>query len=175
VRDFVHRARGQSVAVFSECSRSGADLDAGYRGVEGRDRSSECQLAEAGKGFRRQLAKVIKGLRRKLDTLSKLGPGYVEELSKLREIIDALHERWCDLQYHADFHEGATFHKREFMLNALLLWDYCGGKIAFSRDKDSGTPTGPLKRYLSLVCNLVMGEKAPALETLAAFIQRNRS
>jgi hypothetical protein len=127
------------------------------------------------KDFRRQLATAIEDLRGNLDTLSKLAPGYVEELSKLRATIDALHESWCDLQDHADSYEGSTFHKREFMLNALLLWDYCGGKIAFSRDKDSGTPTGPLIRYLSFVCNLVMGKEAPALNTLATFIQRNRS
>jgi hypothetical protein len=70
--------------------------------------------------------------------------------------------------------EGPRSHRESFLRSSVILWTLCGGELTFSRDKDLGTPTGPLIRYLSLACNLVMGEEAPALETLAAFIQRYR-
>ena len=85
------------------------------------------------KDFRRQLATVIEVFRANLDTLSKLAPGCVEELSKIKAGVDALQKKSSDLQYDADFYEGKPFHKREFVLSALLLWVYCGGKNKFSR------------------------------------------
>ena len=77
-----------------------------------------------------------------------------------------------DLQYDADFYEGKPFHKREFVLSALLLWVYCGGKIKFSRPS-SNEYSSEVMPYLTLACELVMG-RAPSSHTLAAEIQNFR-
>ena len=62
----------------------------------------------------------------------------------------------------------AHFHRHEFLAAALDLWRTCGGRVAFSRSPRK--PGGPLIRYLQCVCTVVMGDNAPATETLASFI-----
>ena len=75
------------------------------------------------------------------------------------------------MQYDADFYEGAAFHQREFVLNALLIWGACGGDIGYSRNPLSGKLPGPLIRYLTFACSLVMGEDASSAETLRDYIR----
>ena len=114
----------------------------------------------------RRLDKLLKDARADLKRDRKLAP----------ERADALFEMaYLDMKWPGINVEGARFHRESFLSRSVILWGMCGGEPTFSRDKDLGTPNGPLIRYLSLVCNLVMGKDAPALETLAAFIQRYRS
>jgi len=113
-----------------------------------------------------QLDKLLKDARADLKRERKLAP---ERAAALWE-LGYLEMRWPGISV-----EGVRFHRERFLNSSVMWWKVCGGELTFSRDKDLGTPTGPLIRYLSLVCNLVMGEEAPALETLAAFIQRYRS
>ena len=65
-----------------------------------------------------------------MDTLSKLGPRFVEDLSKLKATIDAYQKQRHDLRYYADFYEGAPFHRRDFVLNGL---NFCGKSTAGAR------------------------------------------
>ena len=117
--------------------------------------------------FRRRLAKLIDKLRADRDALCKLAPGYAEEISSITANIDVLDEKWRDLQYDADFYEGAPFHRRQLVLNLLLLWEACGPERepGSSRKKDTGEVTGPVIRYLTFACSLVM-KRTPDAETL---------
>ena len=63
---------------------------------------------------------------------------------QITAMIDDLQKQWRDLQYYADFYEGATFHRREFVFNLLLIWVACGGNWV-SRNK-LGKPSGPADR-----------------------------
>jgi hypothetical protein len=114
----------------------------------------------------RRLDKLLKDARADLKRERKLAP---ERAAALFEM------GYFDMKWPGRNVESARFHRHSFLIRSVMLWEFCGGETAFSRDKGLGTPTGPLIRYLSLVCNLVMGKEAPALETLAAFIQRYRS
>jgi hypothetical protein len=76
-----------------------------------------------------------------------------------------------DLAARAPTFADPRFHRREFLAAAADLWLACGGKLGFSRSTATGEPSGPLIRYLTFVCKLVMDEDAPALETLAAFVR----
>lgn len=67
---------------------------------------------------------------------------------------------------------GASKARHEFLGAALKLWEACGGEPKFSRSA-AKKATGPLIRYLALVCALVMA-KPPAPDTLAAFVAQNR-
>jgi hypothetical protein len=114
----------------------------------------------------RRLDKLLKDARADLKRERMLAP---ERAAALFEMA------YFDMKWPGHNVEGARFHRESFLNYSVILWGLCGGKPTFSRDKDLGTPTGPLIRYLSLACNLVMGKEAPALETLATFIQRHRS
>jgi hypothetical protein len=82
------------------------------------------------------------------------------------------------LAFHRDACERAAnrpapkkMHREEFLKAAIKLWFACGGGPGTSW---SGEPSGPLIRYLRLVCDLVMGAAAPAPETLRAFARKER-
>lgn len=125
------------------------------------------------KDYRQQLATAIEALQGSMEALSKLGPRFVEDRTELEAKIDAYQKQRHDLLYHADFYEGASFHRRDFALNALVLWEeHCGAEDTFSRPL--GHPEGEVIEYIMFACKLVMGEDAPAAETLAAVIQEFR-
>jgi hypothetical protein len=82
---------------------------------------------------------------------------------------------YYEMEFPGAYFEGAKIPGERFLRGALDLWLLCGGEPKFSRDKDSGTPTGPLIRYLALVCKLVMGTDTYTLHTLADFVVRFRN
>jgi len=62
--------------------------------------------------------------------------------------------------------------REEFLEAALKFWQACGGSLRLSRSGQG--PTGPLIGYLVTVTDIVMGDAAPARETLAAFVKKRR-
>jgi hypothetical protein len=115
----------------------------------------------------------------KLGQLDKLLKDARADLKKRRRLAPKRAELLFDLGYRGSKYpgtiiEGAYFHRQAFLNMSCGCWQMCGGELKFSRDKTSNKPTGKLIDYLSLVCNLVMGTEAPALETLAAYVQRRR-
>jgi hypothetical protein len=60
-----------------------------------------------------------------------------------------------------------------FVYSMIRLWEHCGGEVGRSRNKASkGKPSGPLIRYLTVACHMVMGENAPKPDTLVLYIKR---
>jgi len=121
----------------SVMQRKWSDLDALLPpGPKGRDRVFRMFEAAANdylkgranptpvKDHRQQLETEIKALQ---GALTKLGPDSVEDKTKLRAMIDDRQKQWHDLQYYADFYEDEPFHRLEFVLNCILIWDAWGG------------------------------------------------
>ena len=125
------------------------------------------------------LAKATTGLKRVMEKLRAEGSPTAAAINRQLSLASIA------LSHHADAVKRLTadnfspvgrahFHRHEFLDAAVDLWVANGGAVRFSRPSKSGIPTGPLIRYLTSVCDIVMGKKAPKLETLAAFIVKYR-
>ena len=120
--------------------------------------------------LKRQLEKSINNYRRAGACLSKLALGNVEELFLTGVIIDGLEKTRRDLLDVARCHDGAAFHRRQFIFDLLLIWVAYGNTSGQSTDPYSGERTGPLIRYLTFACRVVLGQ-SPADETLRDHIR----
>ena len=124
----------------------------------------------------RLVAEAVDHLRAGLDSIRVAAPQF-----QFRNQLAPLSALLNDLISYRDVLEGipnpssatlARSRREEFLDAALDLWAVCGGSLRLSRSPKG--PTGPLINYLIVVSGIVMGEDAPAPETLAAFIRERR-
>jgi hypothetical protein len=106
----------------------------------------------------------------KLYLAGSADPGVALIREKLSEYTDALERDADNVPRRAI---GARLHRDEFLAEALRFWCASGGNVRRSRRPlPPRIPSGPAIRYLECVCKIVMGDEAPATETLAAFIRK---
>jgi hypothetical protein len=64
--------------------------------------------------------------------------------------------------------------RQRFYTDILHLWQaHLGQPLTYARDKD-GKPSGPLIRFFTACVGPILGDAAPALEGIAAIIERER-
>ena len=102
----------------------------------------------------------------------KLRPHSDKQISQADGLIEAFEEDLGSLQPLAGYSKGAGANRLHFVWRAIQLWMLLtNGDTGFARGPGPG---GPLIRFLIFACELVMGERPPAPETLAHYIKRFR-